>query len=344
MSGARQSRVGRVVSEGTVDFITRQVPPPGDDAVVIRVKASALCGSDLHIFKAKHPSVPLPATIGHEFAGDIEAVGKDVRDLRPGDRVTVEPCVACGVCDACRHGEYGSCDQLTFVYRKGDGAMADYVTVKASCVYKLPEGMSYEAGALVEPLAVAVHAVRRADIRLGEKVLVLGAGAIGLLVAALCRRMGAAEVIVSDYAPFRLDMAKTLGATRVVNPGAGEDLEAAVREATGGQGADKVLECVGREETFVQAMTLLRKKGLATVVGIFEQTQITIPVMRLVNNEIRIQGSQGYCWDFPTALDMAGEIGLERLVTHRFALADLQTALETALDRTQHTIKVLLKP
>lgn len=344
MSDFLESRVGRVVSEGTTDFITRPVPPPPEDAVVIRVKASALCGSDLHIFKAKHPSVPLPATIGHEFSGDIAAVGKQVQNLRIGDRVTVEPCVACGVCDACRHGEYGSCDKLTFVYRQGDGAMADYVTVKASCVYPLPEDMSYEAGALVEPLAVAVHAVRRADIRLGEKVLVLGAGAIGLLVTALCKRMGAAEVIVSDYSAFRLEMAKALGATRVVNPGAGDSLEEAVKEATEGRGVDQALECVGREETFVQAMTLLRKKGLATVVGIFEQPRITIPVMRLVNHEIRIQGSQGYCWDFPIALQMAGEIGLERLVTHRFPLGNLQQALETALDRTQNTIKVVLKP
>lgn len=338
------SRVGRIVAAGETDFFTRPVPPPADDAVVIHIQASALCGSDLHIFKAKHPSVPLPATIGHEFSGDIVAMGSGVSGLKVGDRVTVEPCEACGVCDACRHGEYGSCDQLSFIYRKGDGAMADYITVKASSVYPLPDALSYEAGALVEPLAVAVHAVRRANVRLGETVLVLGAGAIGMLAAALCKRSGAAEVIVSDYSGFRLEMAKTLGATRMVNPGEGDDLEAIVREVTGGKGVDKVLECVGRQETFVQAMTLLRKQGLATVVGIFEQTEITIPVMKLVNNEIRVQGSQGYCWDFPIALQMAGEIGIERLITHRFPLDRLQQALSTALDRNQNTIKVVLKP
>ncbi len=344
MSTFMESRVGRVVTEGRTDFFTRQVPPPGSDEVVIRIRASALCGSDLHIFRAKHPSVPLPATIGHEFSGDIAAVGQSVQGLSVGDRVTVEPCVTCGTCDACRHGEYGSCDEISFLYRKGHGAMADYVTVRASSVFKLPEALSYEAGALIEPLAVAVHAVRRTDVKLGEKVLVLGAGAIGLMAAALCRRAGAAEVIVSDYSAFRLDMANALGATRTVNLQKGESLTEAVRKATGGKGADKVLECVGRQETFVQAMTLLCKQGLATVVGIFEQTEITIPVMRLVSHEIRVQGSQGYCWDFPIALQMAGEIGLERLVTHRFPLHDLQSALETASDRTQNTIKVLLKP
>jgi len=344
MSEPLTSRVGRVVAEGQTDFFIRPVPPPAQDQVVIQIKASALCGSDLHIFRARHPSVQLPATVGHEFSGDIVAMGGAVRGLSIGQRVTVEPCVACGACDACRRGQYGSCDGLTFIYRRGDGAMADYITVNASTVYPLPDALGYEAGALIEPLAVAVHAVRRTDVRMGESVLVLGAGAIGLLAAALCRRSGATEVIVSDFSAFRLDMARELGATRTVNPGTGESLEDAVRETTDGKGVDKVLECVGRQETFVQAMTLLRKQGLATVVGIFEQTEITIPVMKLVNNEIRVQGSQGYCWDFPVALKMAGEIGLEKLITHRFPLDELQQAFTTALDRTRNTIKVVLKP
>ena len=173
MSQTMNSRVGRVVSEGRTDFFTRAVPAPAADEVIIQIRASALCGSDLHIFKAKHPSVPLPATIGHEFSGDIIAMGAEVTALRLGQRVTVEPCVACGTCDACRHGEYGSCDQLLFIYRRGDGAMADYITVKAASVFPLPETLTYEAGALIEPLAVATHAVRRADVRLGETVLVL---------------------------------------------------------------------------------------------------------------------------------------------------------------------------
>jgi (R,R)-butanediol dehydrogenase/meso-butanediol dehydrogenase/diacetyl reductase/L-iditol 2-dehydrogenase len=344
MSEQLTSRVGRVVAEGQTDFFTRNVPTPKAGEAVIRIRASALCGSDLHIFRAKHPSVPLPATVGHEFAGDIAAVGAGVANLAVGQRVTVEPCEACGLCDACRRGEYGSCDQLTFIYRRGDGAMADYITVKAATVYPLPEGMSYEAGALVEPLAVAAHAVRRADVKLGETVLVIGAGAIGLLVAALCRRSGAAQVIATDYAAFRLNMAKQLGATHTVNPREGDNLEETVLSLTTGRGADKAFECVGREETFVQAMSLIKKQGLATVVGIFEQTDITIPVMRIVNREIRIQGSQGYCWDFPVALGIAQEIGLETLVTQRYPLADLQTALEVASDRAQNAVKVILNP
>jgi (R,R)-butanediol dehydrogenase/meso-butanediol dehydrogenase/diacetyl reductase/L-iditol 2-dehydrogenase len=139
-------------------------------------------------------------------------------------------------------------------------------------------------------------------------------------------------------------MAKQLGATHTVNPREGDNLEETVLSLTTGRGADKAFECVGREETFVQAMSLIKKQGLATVVGIFEQTDITIPVMRIVNREIRIQGSQGYCWDFPVALGIAQEIGLETLVTQRYPLADLQTALEVASDRAQNAVKVILNP
>ncbi|MGB3964310.1 MAG: alcohol dehydrogenase catalytic domain-containing protein, partial [Tepidanaerobacteraceae bacterium] len=186
-----KNRVGRVIEPGKVDFLLRTVDEPKEQQVVIKIASSAICGSDLHIFKGKHPSAPLPVTIGHEFAGEVVAVGSKVSKVKIGDRVTVEPVIVCGKCRACRTGNYGYCENISFTYRVGDGAMADYITVEEPYVYKLPEHLSYSAGALIEPLAVAVHAVRRADIKLGEKVLVIGAGAIGILVAALCRRRGA---------------------------------------------------------------------------------------------------------------------------------------------------------
>lgn len=339
-----ETRVGRVCAPGQVDFFTRVLPDPAPDEVIVRVKASAICGSDLHIFKGKHPSVPLPATIGHEFAGDVAAIGQDVTQVAIGDRVTVEPCIVCGHCDACRHGDYGYCESISFLYRRGDGAMADYVKVKASSLYKLPDHLSYEAGALIEPLAVATHAVRRADIRLGENVLVIGAGAIGTLVAALCRASGAGNVVVVDYSSDRLKLAKELGATHTVNPGEGDKLEEIIKELTGGTGMDKSIECVGRESTFIQAIESLRRNGLATIVGIFEEPMITINAMRFINHEIRVQGAQGYCWDFPIALKMTREIPLEKLITHTFPLEQLQTALETCFDRSAGSMKVVLKP
>ncbi len=335
--------MGRVCAPETVDFIQRELGEVAADEVIVQVKASAICGSDLHIYKGKHPSVSLPATIGHEFSGDVVAVGSGMKDIALGRRVTVEPCIVCGVCDACRHGDYGYCEQISFTYRNGDGAMADYVKVKAPYVYPLPEYLSYEAGALIEPLSVATHAVRRADIRLGENVLVIGAGTIGILVAALCRASGAGEVVVVDYSEPCLRLAAEMGATRTVNPAAGQSVEDVVRVVTGGTGMDKSIECVGRESTFNQAMECLRRGGLATIVGIFEEPNITINAMRFINYEVRVQGAQGYCWDFPIALKMAREIDLEKLVTHTFPLEKLDVALETCFDRTAGSVKVLLK-
>lgn len=337
------NRIGRVVAPGQVDFITREVPDPGPGQVLIKIVSSSICGSDLHIFKGKHPAVALPVTIGHEFAGDVIAVGDGVETVAPGDRVTVEPVIVCGKCPACRHGEYGYCQNISFTYRNGDGAMAEYITVFEPYVYKLPDHLSYDGGALIEPLAVATHGVRRAGIALGEKVLILGGGAIGLLVAALCRRNGAAEVAVVDFSPARLKMALELGATTVINPGE-QDVLKVVGELSDGVGMDKTFECVGRESTFVQAMMALKKNGLATIVGIFEAKEIQIPVTRFITHEIKVQGSQGYCWDFPVALEMCGEIGLEKLITHSFGLDELQQALETSLDRDSGAIKIIIKP
>jgi (R,R)-butanediol dehydrogenase/meso-butanediol dehydrogenase/diacetyl reductase/L-iditol 2-dehydrogenase len=174
--------------------------------------------------------------------------------------------------------------------------------------------------------------------------LVIGAGAIGILVTALCKQSGAGDVLVCDYSASRLAMAKEFGASVTVNPGEGSPLEKAVTEMTGGTGVDKSFECVGRESTFIQAMTSLRRNGLATIIGIFEEPNITINAMRFITHEIRVQGSQGYCWDFPIALKMSERIDLERLITHEFPLDDLQKALETCFDPRAESIKVIIKP
>ena len=252
------NRVGEVYEPFKVHFLTKRIEKLQEDEVLIKVRASAICGSDLHIARGMHPSAPLPVTIGHEFSGDVVAIGKNVHNIGLGERVTVEPCIVCGECEACRHGDYGYCEHITFTYRNGDGAMADYVVVKSPYVYSLPDYLSYETGALIEPLAVATHAVRRADVRLGEQVLIIGAGAIGMMTAAMCRRSGAAEVIVADFSESRLEMALKVGATRVINSKK-TDLEVEVMRLTEHRGVDKSFECVGRESCFNQAIMTLKR-------------------------------------------------------------------------------------
>ena len=170
----------------------------------------------------------------------------------------------------------------------------------------------------------------------------IGAGAIGLLIAALCKKRGAGDVIVVDFAPARLEMAKALGASHIINPQDG-DVLAQIARITG-SGADKTFECVGVQDTFYQAMMSLRKNGLATIIGIFEKPEVTIPATRFITHEIKVQGSQSYCWDFPVAISMVKEVGAARLITHSFPLDELQKALECCLDRDSGAIKVVVKP
>lgn len=337
------NKIGRVVEPEKVDFLERAVNEPKGNEVLIKIVSSSICGSDLHIFKGKHPSAPLPVTIGHEFAGDVIAVGDQVKHVAVGDRVTVEPCIVCGECPACRTGNYGYCENISYTYRMGDGAMANYITALEPYVYKLPDDMSYDEGALIEPLSVATHAVRRADIKLGEKVIIIGGGAIGMLIAALSKRSGASEVVVVDFSDNRLEMALEMGATRTINPKK-EDVYEVVKSLTDGYGMDKSFECVGLEATFNQAMMSIKKNGLATIIGIFENPNITIPATRFITHEIKVQGSQGYCWDFPIALSVAGSIPLKKLITHKFPLEKLQEGLETCLDREKGAIKVIIEP
>lgn len=337
-----KNRVGQVYEPFRIRFLEKEIPGLAPDEVLVKVRASAICGSDLHIARGRHPSAPLPVTIGHEFSGDVAAVGEAVTRARTGQRVCVEPCIVCGVCDACRHGDYGHCEHITYTYRQGNGAMADYVVVKEPYVYELPPEMSYEAGALMEPLSVATHAVRRAEVGLGDTVFIVGPGPIGLMTAAMCRRAGAGRVIVAGHAGRRLEMALELGATDVVDTAAQDPAEAVYR-LTGGKGADRSFECVGKEECLGQALMALRSSGICTVVGIYEKSPVQLPVTRMVTHELRLQGAQGYCWDFPIAIAAARELPMESFITHTFPLEQLQQALDTALDRTSGSLKVVLR-
>jgi 2-desacetyl-2-hydroxyethyl bacteriochlorophyllide A dehydrogenase len=328
---------------GVAQIVERELAEPGETQVVIAIRASSICGGDLHLYKGKHPSAPLPAALGHELSGDVISIGSKVSSVCIGDRVTVEPVIACGSCPPCLRGEYGYCDNLSYHYRQGQGAMAEYFVVEQRYVYKLPESMSYEAGALIEPLAVAVHAVKRAKIGLRDDVVIIGAGPIGILVSAVCKAAGAREIIVADIAEVRLEMALAMGATRTINSSQ-ESVVDVVRQVTGGRGIGRSFECAGNEKTFEQAMRCLCKGGIATMVAIFEQPTIQIPVTLIVSQEITVQGAQGYCWDFETALALTNVIDLGKLVSHVFPLAEVDKALKVALNREEKPVKVVLKP
>lgn len=334
--------MGVMEAPGVVALQPQEIKPLKPDQVRIEVKFCSICGSDLHIYKGKHPYARLPVALGHEISGVVCEVGSEVTKLAIGQRVVVEPVYKCGKCEACRMGNYCFCEQLSFQYRKGNGAMRKYFTIEEECVFPIPEEIEFDIASLIEPLAVAVHAVRKADIRMGETVLVMGCGAIGLLVAALCAKVGASKVIAADQIASRLQLAKELGATDVVNTKE-VDIKEAVKGITG-SGVDKSIECVGVEATLVACMECLNMGGVATVLGIFEKPQVTITVPLIIARELTIKGSQAYCWDYKTAIEMATKVDLGKLLTHKFPMSELQKAMDVATDRTENAIKVSLYP
>ena len=334
-------RIACITAPHTVEIQRRDIRPLSDHEVLIRIRASALCGSDLHIARGKHPSVPLPATIGHEFSGDVVAAGGKVSPFWLGKRVTAEPCTFCGQCNACRRGQYNLCEELRFIYRNGDGAMADYIVVRESSLFSLPDAVSYDEGALMEPLSVAIHAVRRANVSLGDTVFVLGDGAIGLLTAAACRLAGAQRILVAGHSQKRLALAREFGATETLDSHARDSAEWVLQTAGG---AAKAFECVGSEACLEQVTRALRRGGTAAVVGIYEQPDIHMDISRLVTRELSIVGTQGYCHDFATAISAAASIPLKKLVTHTFPLEQLDVALKTVMDRKNESIKAIIHP
>jgi 2-desacetyl-2-hydroxyethyl bacteriochlorophyllide A dehydrogenase len=338
-----KNRIGRVPEALKIDFLEKEVEHPKGHEVLLKVKASCICGSDLHIYRDRHPSVKLPVTIGHEFTGEVVEIGNEVTRVQKGDRVVVEPAINCGTCEACRHGEYNFCEHISFTYREGHGAMADYFTGAEDHIFKLPPELSWEEGALAEPLSVAIHACKRAEVALGDKVLVIGAGAIGIMIAAVSKKMGAREVVISDVRESRLKMALNLGATRSVCAGK-EDLDKVISDLSDNKGFDIAFECVGAEATLKGAMELVKKNGLVIDVGIFEKPDIRIDASLYVKKELRLKGAQGYCFDFPHALWLLGEIPFGQLITHRFKLEDLHTAIEAEMNPEMNAVKVCILP
>ncbi len=263
--------------------------------------------------------------------------------MKLGDRVVVEPVIVCGECHFCRKGDYHLCRSISFHHRQGRGAFTPFFLADHRWVHRLPDGVSYEEGALVEPLSVAVHAVRRAGIALGQSVAVFGAGTIGLMVLMLTRKAGAAETFSVDIQDFRLRKAMELGAVEVVNNAAGSAVEAIYR-MTEDLGVDAAFEAVGSQTTLIQTLEALKKGGTGIIVGLFSKPEVTIPSNIFIQKEITVRGSQGYCRDFQTALQLLenGDVDLGALITHRFPLESLQEAFDLLTDPAAEAMKVVI--
>ena len=250
---------------GVIEFDETPVPVPGRDEVLLRVRRIGVCGSDIHVYHGRHPYTSYPVVQGHEFSAEVvEGAG----DLAAGTLVTAPPQITCGACACCRGGRYHICENLKVMGFQAPGVARQYVALRRSEVIPLPAGFTPELGALVEPLAVAVHAVRRAGEVAGKQVLVLGAGPIGNLVAQAARWRGAAKVAITDISAWRLEVALQCGLQHC-HAARSATLERDLGVELGGSGADVVFECAGVEETVNQAIRLARKGSTIVVVAVF---------------------------------------------------------------------------
>lgn len=313
---------------------------PGD--VLLRTKSAAVCGTDLRIVDgSKTRGVRFPSIIGHELAGEVVDLVPPVTGIRLGDRVSVAPIMACGRCYYCRHNLENLCADQDIIGYNHDGGFAEYVrlparAVLAGNVFRLPDNVSYDEGALAEPLACCVNGNEKSQIRLGQSVLIIGAGPIGLMHVQLALVAGAREVIVSEPSSHRRHLARDLGATTLVDP-AEEDLAAAVKERTEGVGVDSVIMAFGLPRLVGEALSLARKGGVVNLFAGFPgRGDTTIEANLIHYNETVVVGtSSSTLRHYKKALKLIAEGGVEvrRLVTSTFPLAATATAIETASRR-----------
>lgn len=291
---------------------------PGRNEVKLAVRAVGVCGSDVHGYLGLTGRRIPPMTMGHEFSGEVVQLGEGVEGIAVGDRVACFPFGFDGTCPTCLSGNFTMCEnRVLYGVLEDDGAFADYLCVKAGACVKLADGVSYEAGALVEPLTVAYHATGRlpADMIRGRNVLLVGAGAIGLMTLLCLKKRGAGHIIVSDITDSRLELAKTMGATDTINP-ARDDVVKKVFEITGGTGADSAFEAVGATPTVQSAMSSLRRGGMAVWIG-NSQKIIEVNMQELVTRELTVTGTNAFSLEtFKTAAAMinSGEVDVSPLV------------------------------
>jgi 2-desacetyl-2-hydroxyethyl bacteriochlorophyllide A dehydrogenase len=315
------------------------IPAPAADEALLRVRRVGICGTDLHIFQGHlDHRMPLNGTIGHETLADV-VEAPAASGFRPGERVVVEPLKMCGACRACRMGAAYLCYRLRVLGVEEAGGMQDYWAVPAARLLRVPAALGDDEAAVIEPLAVATHDVRRAEVKAGDAVLVLGGGPIGALIAMVARHRGA-RVVVSEVNPFRVDILRKLG-LEVVGPG--QDLEAFVQTWTGGDGADVVFEVTGNAAA-VRAMTdLVRVWGTISMVAIHGEP-LPVDLYRFFARELTMHGSRLYSradWEEAIALAASGAVTLTPLVSRRIPLESLQQGMEETL-RGGPVMKVLV--
>jgi (R,R)-butanediol dehydrogenase/meso-butanediol dehydrogenase/diacetyl reductase len=333
-------------------------PTPTSGQVKIKIRWCGICGSDVHEYKAGPLIIPVskphpltgkmaPITGGHEFSGDVVEVGGDVKGVVVGDRVSVRPTRPCYKCHYCKKGMHIQCNMLGTIGLADDGGFAEYVVVPEDNVCKLPSEATYEMGAFAEPLATAVHAMNRGKMRPGAEVVVIGGGPIGLLTMQTALACGAAKVIVLEMLPQRIELAKKLGASMVLNPADG-DPGKTIAKMTEGRRADIVFECAGPPQAMLSAVNVCSKGGTIVEVGVMTET-CNFSFLNLLAREQSIITCQGYLQDeFATALSLlaSGRVKCDEMISAKIKLDDiLEKGIKELLgEKSKEHCKILVSP
>jgi L-iditol 2-dehydrogenase len=338
-----------LVDKRRLEITDLPVPAIAPADLLVRVKACGICGSDVHGYDGSTGRRIPPIVMGHEAAGVVEAVGPDVAGFTPGDRVTFDSTVWCGVCPFCRSGQVNLCDNRRVLgvscaeYRR-QGCFAEYVAIPQHIAYKLPDALSFEKAAMIEAVSIAVHAVGRVPSLLGKSVTVVGAGMIGQLIAQVVRIAGAGSLIVLDVDEGRLEKARAAGADLALNADA-HDLQSTLLARTAGRGADVAFEAVGAGASFNTAFSCVRKGGSVILVG-NTHPQVQFPLQAAVTREISLFGSCASAGEYPVCLDLLarGRISVDTLLSAVAPLEEGPAWFDRLYAREPGLMKVILAP
>ncbi len=342
-----------VVLNGPNDFEATEIEKPviGDNDILLEMKKAAICGTDMRILNGtKTRGVRYPSVIGHEMCGVICEVGKNVKGFEVGEKVSIANVIPCGSCPACLAGRENACMNRKAIGYEFNGGFEEYIlipeiAIKSGNVVKLPENVSFTAGALIEPLACCIRGLKNAGTGFNDTVLIVGAGPIGLMHMQLSKIAGAKQVIVSEPNEMRRQVAKELGADICVDPTT-EDLEQIIKEQTNGMGADVIVMAIGVPALVNSTLKLCKKGGTVNLFAGFAGTgECTIEVNTIHYNEIRVNGSTAYKRaDYLEAADMvkSGKINLDRIATHTFKIENFKDAYE--MSKSGKGLKIIIEP
>jgi len=333
---------------GKMGYIERPIPTPKANEVLVKLEYVGICGSDMHYYETGAIGayvVEPPFVLGHEPGGVVVEVGEDVKHLKVGDRVALEPGKTCGHCEFCKTGRYNLCpDVVFFATPPVDGVFQEYVAHEADLCFKLPENVSTLEGALIEPLAVGFHAANQGGAHAGQTAVVMGAGCIGLVSMMALKAEGVSKVYVVDIMQKRLDKALELGADGVIN-GKDEDAVKAIMQLTNGAGCDLVIETAGTEITTRQCIHMTKKGATIVLVGYSKSGEMTLPLSLALDKELTFKTVFRYRHIYPMAIEAvaAGKVKLKGIVTDIFDFDSIQDAMDRSVQDKANIVKAVVK-